>query len=125
MNFATQSIGLTIAIICGSTTQSSSTIRTEVGVRPLTSRRKLNQRERHPRSKVHLNPLEFCIGKMKSKPGGTAHFLCENSQSRLAILKAISSYGGPAVNWRIIVSSLPGSLIFTYDGVFAPSMRSG
>ena len=26
-----------------------------------TSRRKLNQRERHPRSKVHLNPLELRV----------------------------------------------------------------
>jgi hypothetical protein len=91
MKFVAQCTGLTRVWLFTVVLCASSSTSTEAGVRPLTSRRKLNQRERHPRSKVHLNPLKFCIEKTKSKVGGTTYFLCENSQSLLTILKAISS----------------------------------
>ena len=78
-------------IICGSTVRGFVSEEHGRRVKLLTSRRKLNQRERHPRSKVHLNPLKPCVQKTRSEVGGTAYFLCENSQSRFTILKAISS----------------------------------
>ena len=89
----------------------------------LTLRRKLNQRERHPRSKLLLNPLH----KRLDLPKGAqkAYRLCEYSQSRLTIRKAMSSYGGPALKWSSTVSSFPGSLTILYVGAFDLSMRSG
>ena len=48
-------------------------------------------RDRHPRSKVHLNPLDFIsIEKTESEVGTDTYLLCESSQPRLTILKAIS-----------------------------------